>query len=477
MSAEALPQDRIPMSPRDRDVLKVMAPVLAGRRTQAEAARLLGRSVRQVRRLQRRLEAEGDAAVVHRLRGRPSNHRLDPALRRRAVAAYRADFADFGPTLAREKLAERGLVVGLETLRRWLIQEGLWQPRASRDPHRRRRPRRRCFGELVQMDTSLHDWTEGRGEPMVLVAMIDDATNRLEAGFYDAETVVSHFDLLGRWLGRHGRPHALYTDRDSIFVHPTKGRPDPEALTQFGRALLELDIGLILAHSPQAKGRIERFFELAQDRWVKELRLAGVRTRAEANALARRLLVPQYNRRFTVRPASPNDAHRPLLPGHHLAAILSVQHARGVANDYTVRFENRCYQLLPPAWPGQRGGKVVLELRLDGTLAIRFGARYLKYEEVVAREEALGAPPPDPRSLPPPRPTPVGKKSGRAPAEEARPAGVQPAGGRSGRTPAEPYPPAGAAEDTKKGPYRPPANHPWRRTFLKRKKEDSSTGG
>src|SRR5262245_48368222 len=217
MPTERFVSDRTPMSQRERDILKVMAPVLLGERTQAEAARLLGLTVRQVRRIQRRLEAEGDSAVVHRLRGRPSNHRADPALRRRVLAAYRERYPDFGPTLASEKLAARGLAVSPETLRLWLLAEGLWQPRRRRDVHRRVRPRRACFGELVQMDASIHDWTEGRGMPMVLLVMIDDATSRIDAGFYEGETVVSYLDLVGRWLRRHGRPGALYTDRDSIF--------------------------------------------------------------------------------------------------------------------------------------------------------------------------------------------------------------------------------------------------------------------
>src|SRR5262245_46657740 len=171
--------DRTPMSQPERDVLKVMAPVLAGQRTQAEAARLLRLSIRQVRRLQRRLEAEGDAGVVHRLRGRPSNHRLDAALKAAALAAYRARYADFGPTLAAEKLAADGPAVAASTLRRWLVEAGLWQPRRRREAHRRRRPRRACFGELVQMDTSIHDWLEGRGEPLVLTGFIDDAPDRV----------------------------------------------------------------------------------------------------------------------------------------------------------------------------------------------------------------------------------------------------------------------------------------------------------
>ena len=232
------------------------------------------------------------------------------------------------------------------------------------------------------MDTSIHDWAEGRGEPMVLVNMIDGATSRVLSGFSEGETVAAHCDLLGRWLQRYGRPVALYTDRDSIFEHQDRGRGDPGALTQFGRALQELGIELILARSPQAKGRVERFFETAQDRWVKELRLAHVTMRAQANALAESRLIPEFNRRFAVAPAQAVDAHRPLGPGHNLAAILSVQYQRVVANDYTVRFQNRLYQVGKPVYPGLRGGRVVVELRLDGSMAIRLGKHYLKYQEV-----------------------------------------------------------------------------------------------
>ncbi len=305
MSTRRRKDTPITLSQRERDILKVLAPVLLGQRTQVEAARLLDITPRHVRRLLRRIQDGGDAAIIHGLRGRPSNRQTDAHLRRRVLQEYRDHFHDFGPTLAREKLAQRGLDVSLETLRRWLVEEGLWEPRPRRDTHRRRRPRRECFGELIQMDTSLHDWLEGRGESMVLVNMIDDATSRIESGFYAGETVEAHFDLLGRWLRRRGRPKALYTDRDSIFEYQSKGRGDPEGLTQFGRALQELGIELILARSPQAKGRVERFFQTAQDRWVKELRLAGVTTREQANALVRGRLMPEFNRRFTVPAVSP----------------------------------------------------------------------------------------------------------------------------------------------------------------------------
>jgi hypothetical protein len=388
---EVQDRNRVAMSQRERDVLKVMQPVLDGDRTQVEAARLLRLSTRQVRRIQLKLKAGGDAALVHGLRGRVSNHRHDPALRHKVLKAYRARYPDFGPTLAREKLAAEGLHVGAETLRRWLLAEGLWERRRHRDPHRSRRPRRSCFGELVQMDASIHDWLEGRGEEVVLITMIDDATSRVMARFYPAGTVEAHMDLLERWLRTYGRPLALYTDRHSIFEPHEKGQPlaDPGAETQFGRGLRELGVELIRAHSPQAKGRVERSFGTAQDRWVKELRLAKARTCAQANAVLERL-VPDHNRRFAKAAVKPTDAHRRVGVDHRLESILSIQVERVVANDYVVRWANRFYQLLPPVYPGERGGRVVIETRRDGTTAIRFGNRYLAYREVVATEPAAG---------------------------------------------------------------------------------------
>lgn len=416
--------DRIAMSQRERDVLAVMRGVLSGDRTQAEAARLLKRSVRQVRRLQRRLEADGDGSLVHGLRGRPSNHRHEATLRQRVLKAYRKTYTGFGPTLASEKLAADGIVVGVETLRRWLLAEGLWERTRRRDPHRSRRPRRSCFGELVQMDASIHDWLEGRGETLVLITMIDDATGQLMAKFYRHGSVEAHMDLLGDWLRTHGRPHAVYTDRHSIFEPHEKGQPlaDPDAKTQFGRALEELDIELIRAHSPQAKGRVERSFGTAQDRWVKELRLAKAKTLDQANAVLAKV-VPEHNRKFAKPAAKPTDAHRRLGPGHRLESILSIQHERVVSNDYVVRWSNRFYQLLPPVHPGERGGRVVMEERLDGSLAIRFGTKELAYRKIEARENRHEV-----------------KGTGKVPVMKPTPASS--------------------------GPRKPAANHPWRKRSL-----------
>lgn len=454
------PRDRVEMSQRERDRLKVLHGVEQGLYSQAKAAELLHLTVRQVRRLQRRLEVGGDASLVHGLRGKTSNRREDPKVRKQILQAYRKQYAGFGPTLACEKLAEQGLNVSPATLRRWLLAEGLWQRQRRRDLHRTRRPRRACFGELVQMDTSLHEWTEGRGEVMVLITMIDDATSRLLARFYPGDTVEAHFDLLERWLRKHGRLLALYTDRHGIFEAHKKGEPDFAGETQFSRALRELDIELIKARSPQAKGRVERSFGTAQDRWVKEMRLAEVRTIAEANALLDRLL-PEHNRRFSVTPAQSSDAHRALGSKHSLAAILSVQEERVVSNDYTIRFANRLYQLDKPIYAGERGGKVIVEMRRDGTMAIRLGNRYLNHHEIAARTT---------ESLAHLRPTPTGEGKEDEPASRPTTSpGAKPTNGRSGRTPAEPYPPVGKEEPSKKTPWRPAANHPWRKSSSKLK--------
>ena len=453
MTIDVPGKDRIEMSQRERDLLKVVQSVVDGKRSQSEAARLLDLSTRHLRRLQQKLAAGGDGALVHRLRGRPSNHRYDESFRKRVLRAYRQRYGDFGPTFASEKLAEEDMVVDAETLRRWLLAAGLWQRKRQRDPHRSRRPRRSCFGELVQMDASIHDWLEGRGEEVVLITMIDDATSHVEARFYPSGTVATHMDLAGRWLRRHGRPKALYTDRHSIFEPHDKGKALPDGVTQFGRALQELDIELIRAHSPQAKGRVER--------WVKELRLAGAKTCAEANAVLK-WLIPKHNRRFGRAPRAANDAHRALGPKHRLESILSIRETRVVSNDYTIRYRNRFYQLLKPIYAGERGGREVIEERLDGTLAIRFGGHYLHYEDITLREPSSGAA----RARP--------EKDSGAPEEgetkseresKSRSPGMRPSGGRSGRTPAEPYPPDGAASDTAKSPRRPAENHPWRRGF------------
>lgn len=457
--------DRISMSQRERDRLKGMSSVLEGKRTQREAARLLGVAPRTIRRWKKRLEAEGDVGIIHRLRGRPSNARRRQDFRKQVLRIYAKEYKGFGPTLAAEKFAERGLPVATETLRRWLSDVKLWKPKRRRNRHRSRRRRRECFGELVQADGSIHDWLEGRGEQMTLLVMIDDATSKVMARFYPAETTEGYFDLLGRYLRRRGRMAAIYADRHSVFFQ-TDAHGEP-VLTQFGRACEDLGVKLIPANSPQAKGRVERFNGTAQDRLVKELRLAGASTIEEANAVLEETFLGWFNRCCTVKPVSANDAHRPLHRSMKLAAILSVQTQRVVANDYTIRFANTIYQIKPPALPGLRGGRVTVEQRLDGSLHLRFKKTYLKYE-VVEPAKASGALPPNPRGL----------ALERTPAEEqkdcaehaAQPSAVRSTARRSGCSPAEPCPPASETDSTASKPYRPPPEHPWRKPFKGKRK-------
>lgn len=457
--------DRIEMSQRERDVLKVMSMVLRGQRTQSEAARLTGLSVRTIRRKQRRLESMGDIGVVHGLRGRRSNRAADCAFRSMVIELYRRYYSpDFGPTFAAEKLCEHGHEVSSSTLRRWLLAEGLWEQKRRRQKHRCRRRRRECFGELVQADGSHHDWLEGRGKDMVLLVMIDDATSRAMARFHPAETTEGYMDLLGRYLGKHGRMVALYTDHDSVFWGQDKeGKP---VLTQFGRALEELSIGWIGAGSPQAKGRVERFNGTAQDRLVKQLRLAGACTMDQANKVLDKEFLPWFNCRCAVKAASPNDAHRPMHRSMNLAAILSVQQQRKVTNDYTIQLDNQVYQLLPPALPGLRGGWVTIEKRLDDSMKIQFKKHYIEYQAIPSVQ--TGALPPNPRSLSLYR-TPAVKadKQKGCSATPEQPTAVRPAADRSGRTPAEPCPVGSNDNCNMDGVWKPPADHPWRRFRIK----------
>ena len=373
------------MSQRERDRLQVLHEVQKGHLTQKAAGLQMGLTDRWVRKLLGRLRAEGDRGVVHRSRGRPSNRKLPEAWRGRAVARVQAAYRDFGPTLAGEYLAQHdGITVSKETLRQWLLAAGVWKarPRRVKEVHTWR-PRRACRGELVQWDTSEHAWLEGRGPEPYLIIMIDDATNRLHARFVPHDSTAENLWMLKTYLERWGRPLAFYTDKASLFRVNRPANQDEqlagqEPRTQIGRALAELGIAWIPAHSPQAKGRVERCFGTLQDRLVKGLRLAGAGTLAQANAYLEQEFLPAWAGRFTVAPANPTDAHRPLGREHDLAAILSVVEARVVTNDYTLRYQGKSYQVArADVGGGLRGAKVQVEKRLDGTVAVRFRGRYL----------------------------------------------------------------------------------------------------
>lgn len=447
------------MSRKERDRLKVMDQLSKGQIIQQQAAHWLALSTRQVRRLVRRYEAQGDCGLVHRLRGRPSNRGIDAAVRERSIELLKAKYHDFGPALASEHLAQDdGIEASRETVRGWMRQAGLWGARRKERPHRRRRPRRACFGELVQMDTSDHDWLEGRGQNCVLITMIDDATGRKLMRFRQSDSTRTNMELIKLWIARHGRPLALYTDWATHFKQmPKRGRKNVLKPTQIKRALGELEIRLIAAHSPQAKGRVERSHGTDQDRLIKKMRLAGVRTIEAANRFLEEVYLPQVEELYSVEPAGA-DAHRSA-QGFDLEAIFSVQEERVVANDYTVQVDSMAWQIeRGQITGGLRRTKVIVERRLDDSMRLRWGDRYLKYHR--AQDVCK-----------------ISTKDIRYDPESNSPAGVGGAALREGslRSPSLHSAPPTPANPNPRHKRIPSPDHPWRkRTLLLCRKKDIS---
>ncbi len=396
-------REQLLLTQRQRDWLKVLHEVEQGHLRQAAAGVQLGISERWVRELVRRIREQGDVAVVHGLQGKPSHRRTAAKVREQAIRLYRKEYGDFGPTLAAEYLAERdGLTVSKETLRKWLIQAGAWRakPRRSKQVHVWR-PRRSCRGELVQWDTSIHDWLEGRSrEPVKLIAMIDDASSDVFARFVPEDSTEEHMRVLWKYLEVNGRPLAYYTDKAGLFrVNPRRKGYSEEMTeageTQIERALRELGIELIHAHSPQAKGRVERCFGTLQDRLVKGLRKAGANNIETANRYLEQVFVPMWRKRFGREPASSVEAHRPLGGRQELASILSHVEKRRVTNDYTVSWEGKVYRIPREAVrPGLKSTKVRVEGRLDGTVWVRIGEEAVQMIRAAASMPTLSLGPP-----------------------------------------------------------------------------------
>jgi transposase len=381
----------------DRDRLVTLRKAKKRLITQRQAAEELGLSVRQVKRLVWALKKRGDKAVIHGLRGKASNQRIAQTVEEEAVQILSTDlYKGFGPTLASEYLADKhDIEVSKETVRQWMIRAKLWRAKEQKvKAVHVWRPRRSRLGELVQWDTSEHDWLEGRGEKLYLIAMIDDATSRLFARFVRHDTTEENMRLLWGYLEKCGRPLAFYTDKASIFRTAEKRKRDEPGVdkdpvemppTQIGRALQELGIAWIAAHSPQAKGRVERNFGTAQDRLVKGLRVAGVKTLEQANQYLEETYLVWWERELTAEPAHPDDAHRPLNKSHNLAASLSHVETRQVRNDYTIPLDAELYQVQRQAVvSGLRKASVRVERRLDGSIAVRFGERYLPVSRCAA---------------------------------------------------------------------------------------------
>lgn len=339
--------DLVTMSKEELRRLEVMKSLEERRMRQKAAAELLGVSVRQVKRLLRVYRREGAGGLVSKQRGKPSHHQLDPERVRAVLDLLKGRYADFGPTLAHEKLVElHGLKLCLGSVRKIMIEEGLWKARRVRKlVVHAMRERRACYGELVQMDGADHDWFEGRSERCTLLVMIDDANGQLGAlHFVSEESFFGYSSLLRQYIAAHGRPAGLYTDKHGIFRVNIPNLGTGDNLTQFGRAMQSLEIPILCANSPQAKGRVERVNATLQDRLVKEMRLRGILDMQQGNAYLPEYIA-DFNRRFAVQPRSSLDVHRPLLANHNLDQILAWQESRLVSKNLTVQFKNVVYQI------------------------------------------------------------------------------------------------------------------------------------
>jgi transposase len=338
------------MSAKERLRMRVLEQISAGSMSLGAAAAALGISYRQMRRIRRRHVQEGDAGLVHRLRGKTSNRRSDSAVREKVLGLCREKYAGFGPTLVSEYLLELAEPVSVshDTVRRWLMAEGLLPARRRRGKHRLRRERRSRCGEMVQMDGSWHDWFEGRGAWCCLMVMIDDATGRVYARFYDRETLAGAFDVFGRYAAAAGLPGALYVDRAGIYRSDKEPTLEQELsgevpLTQFGRAMKRLGVELILANSPQAKGRVERMNGTLQDRLSKAMRLASISDIDSANRFLDESFLASFNQRFAIAAADAIDAHR--AAAVKLEEVLCEHHQRKVGRDWCVQWRGTLLQI------------------------------------------------------------------------------------------------------------------------------------
>ena len=335
--------------------------------------------------------AEGAAGLAHKTRGQPSHNSLPPTTKAKAIELVKTKYPDFGPTFATEKLAERdGIKIGTETLRQLMIKEGIWHHKRRKATHRTRRERRACYGDMEQFDGSHHDWFEGRlkkGAWATLLASRDDANNTVVAQFLPYEGTRPVMQFWWEYFVAHGKPMSIYLDRHSTYkINSKNALDDDQMISQFERAMEQLNIEVIHANSPQAKGRIENLFSTLQDRLVKELRLECIADIATANTFLQDVFLPAFNARFCVIPQSEIDVHRPLQKADNLPAILSVQSTRYVNQDFTIRFHNQWLQLtkvqptlvLP-------GNQVLIEERLDDSMHIRLKEQYLHYEMLPAK--------------------------------------------------------------------------------------------
>jgi len=384
-------KDIIQMSLKEFKRLKVIQEVIEKRINQREAALMISLSERQVRRLVRTIRKYGEKGITHKSRGRPSPRKIPDKLKENVIRLYTHKYHDFGPTLASEKLSEiDNIRISNETLRKWLVEASLWKKQRKRSTHRQWRERKEYPGEMIQIDGSHHDWLEGRGPKLTLMAYIDDATNRVFARFYEYEGTLPAMDSFKGYVNQYGLPQSVYLDRHTTYKSTKKlteweeleGIEEP--LSQFERALAELGVEVIHAYSPQAKGRIERLFGILQDRLVKEMRLNGVKTKEEANEFLDRYLI-EHNRRFSISPTHETDLHIRLSENINLLKYLCIKIERTIRNDNTIAYNSKLYQI-----EGRVNGKrVFVEERLDGSLHIVSKDLSLKYREITERPKKI----------------------------------------------------------------------------------------
>lgn len=374
--------DVLQMTKEELHRVQVLEQMVQKQIKQGQAAEQLGITVRQVKRLKRAYSRDGAKALVSKKRGRASNHQLNDPVEKQAIVWLHKRYPDFGPTLAHEKLTEtHHLELSVETVRRLMIREGLWKPHHAKKlvihPLRDRRAR---LGELVQIDGSPYDWFEGRAPACTLLVWIDDATGRLmELWFAKAETTFSYFEATEHYLLHYGKPRALYSDKLSVFRVNLPNALSGTGTTQFTRAMYQLDIEVICANSPQAKGRVERVNQTLQDRLVKEMRLRGISGMTQGNAYLPEFIT-DFNARFAVGARDPHDAHRPLRPQDDLARILTVQETRVLSKNLTLNYNKVIYQIQTarPTYALRRAEVIVRENR-HGEIAIEYKSKALPY--------------------------------------------------------------------------------------------------
>lgn len=415
------------MSAKELKRKTVFERVVRGEMTIADASRILELSYRQCLRVYARFKSTGDKGLVHKSRGQPSGRGKAADFKEKVIALYRERYCGLGPTLAAEKLCADGLAVDHETLRRWLLKEGLWARQRKRSGHRARRIRKEHFGELVQMDGSHHRWFGPEGEECCLMNLVDDATGATLSFMGQEENTDAAMRVLWLWVARYGVPRALYTDRASVYISGKEPSVEEqlrgeESLTQFGRACKKLDIKIIAAHSPQAKGRVERNHAVYQDRLVHELRLEGVNSIEGANALLQGGFYDTLNEKFARIPASNTDFHLAVQKGLDLRTVFCHEEQRTLAKDWTLHFHNRVLQVNADNRPLPRPkGKITIQTWLDGSLHLYHQQQQLTFRELppqAPRQAAVQDK--DPKAPERPKPKPNWKHPWRAPSIAAQ---------------------------------------------------------